>query len=175
MTSVGVVAGCAFLTALGAGPSWGVPSQGLSMTDCTNSFQDSASFGRVASDISEEQSDSEVPHLPSREMSASSEGISRSASCEIERTLSAASSTTSQQSSLRRAATAMQDIGHAEIERCEAFAIPYAEITCGKVLGTGGCGDVRLGVWRGEEVAIKMIQNSVGIDSKEVRAPAVLP
>ena len=34
---------------------------------------------------------------------------------------------------------------------------------------------MRLGVWRGEEVAIKMIQNSVGIDSKEVRAPAVLP
>ena len=168
MTSVGVVAGCAFLTALGAGPSWGVPSQGLSMTDCTNSFQDSASFGRVASD-------SEVPQLPSREMSASCERISSSASCEIERTLSAASSTTSQQSSLRRAATAMQDIGHAEIERCEAFAIPHAEIICGKVLGTGGCGDVRLGVWRGEEVAIKMIQNSVGIDSKEVRAPAVLP
>mgnify|MGYP001345049835 CR=1 FL=1 len=69
----------------------------------------------------------------------------------------------------------MQDIGHAEIERCEAFAIPHAEIICGKVLGTGGCGDVRLGVWRGEEVAIKMIQTSLGIDSKEVRAPAALP
>ncbi|MGB1606094.1 MAG: hypothetical protein ACPIOQ_75910 [Promethearchaeia archaeon] len=147
------------------------------MTDCTDSFQDSASFGRMVTDISEEQSDSEVPQLPSREMSASSEKISRSASCEIERALSAASitSTTSQPSSLRRAATAMQDIGHAEIERCEAFAIPHAEIICGKVLGTGGCGDVRLGVWRGEEVAIKMIQTSVGIDSKEVRAPAALP
>ena len=62
-------------------------------------------------------------------------------------------------SSLRRASIEVPEAGldDAELDFCESFAIPISDMSVGARIGTGACGDVMRGVWRGRDVAIKTL------------------